>query len=213
MDPSRYEHLDLVTAAQVQTCRQRGQKVILTVGGADNGFNFDDRTKSQNFVQLFPRDVDGHGRGRWLRLQQLRGQRSGSSPTEMIWIAQQLRAAMVRLRHHGAAAAQRVAQDRSMLKAMSDAGVLTYAAPQYYDWTGFNDAGFISRRIASGWRCWVTPARWWSAWAATIPTAPAWTTASASGTRIKRHTRPFAAMFCWSAQTDLSAGNACVDKR
>ena len=49
----KYEHLYNVTADQVQICRKRGQKVILTVGGANNGFNFDNRTKSQNFVNSF----------------------------------------------------------------------------------------------------------------------------------------------------------------
>ena len=42
-----------MTKDQVQTCRQRGQKVILTVGGASNGYNFSDRAKSQNFVTSF----------------------------------------------------------------------------------------------------------------------------------------------------------------
>jgi chitinase len=39
-----------VRAVDVQTCRNRGQKVILTVGGAGNGFQFTNRTLSNNFI-------------------------------------------------------------------------------------------------------------------------------------------------------------------
>ena len=191
----------------MQTCRQRGQKVILTVGGANNGFNFDDRTKSQNFVNSFRKMYAALGGVDGCDFNNFEAD-IGSSPTEMIWIAQQLRASVwSELRHHGATATRRGRKDRAMLQAMSKAGALTYAAPQYYDWDGFNEPGFISNDIDE----WVTQlgdaSKVVVGLGGSYSNGPSVDDCIREWDIIKTAHPTIRGMFCWSAQTNLSAGN------
>ena len=202
----RYEHLDIVTAAQVQICRQRGQKVILTVGGANNGFNFDNRTKSQNFVNSFRKMYTALGGVDGCDFNNFEAG-IGSSATEMIWIAQQLRASYGQNFAITAPPQPNSAQDRSMLQAMSNAGALTYAAPQYYDWTGFNEPGFISNSIGQ----WVAllgdASKVVVGMGGSYSNGPSLDDCIREWDIIKAAHPTIRGMFCWSAQTDLNAGN------
>jgi hypothetical protein len=90
-----FEFTGDVTAEQVQTCRSRGQRVILTVGGAGAGFAWDTRAKSQNFVASYKRIVDSLGGVDGIDFNNFEGSiiHSGNYSVvsgEMIWIAQQL---------------------------------------------------------------------------------------------------------------------------
>jgi hypothetical protein len=200
----KYDHLDNVTAAQVQTCRQRGQKVILTVGGANNGFNFDDRTKSQNFVKSFRKMYEVLGGVDGCDFNNFEAA-IGSSATEMIWIAQQLRASYGENFAITAPPQPNSAQDRSMLQEMSNAEVLTYAAPQYYDWTGFNEPGFISNSI----RQWVAllgdASKVVVGMSGNHSNGPSVEDCIREWDSIKSAHPTIRGMFCWSAQTNLNA--------
>ena len=69
----------------------------------------------------------------------------GTSADEMIWIAQQLIDAYGPNFIITTPPQPNASADLSLCKAMADAGVLTYAAPQFYDWAGFNDARLHQR--------------------------------------------------------------------
>ena len=49
----KFEYASAVSAADIATWRNRGQRVVLTCGGASAGFNFTARTHSKAFVDSF----------------------------------------------------------------------------------------------------------------------------------------------------------------
>jgi len=201
----RFEHYDEVAAADVQTCRNRGQKVILTVGGANAGFNFSNRQQSQNFVASF-RDM-------YNRLGGLDGcdfnnfeANVGSSPQEMIWISQQLKALFGDGFAITAPPQPNSPEDRAMLKAMADAGVLSWAGPQYYDWSGFNEPGFIANRTKD----WVNDLgqdKVMLGLAANYSNGPSLQDCVREWDAVKMAYPNIRGMFCWSAQHNLNGGN------
>ena len=135
----KFEYGAKVNAADIDTCRARGQRVILTCGGAFAGFNFTNRTQSTNFVNSFKQmytnlgGVDGCDFNNYEA-------NVGSSPAEMTWISQQLinfygpNFQISTPAHPGAGYAP---LDRTITKAMSDGNALTYASPQMYDASDF----------------------------------------------------------------------------
>lgn len=124
-----------VTAAEIYEVRARGQRVVLTIGGQNEGFNFQTRAQSDAFIASFKTmytqlgAVDGVDFNNFENF-------IGSSPTEMIYIAQQLKAfygpnfSVSAPPHPGQYYAP---ADWTLMKAMADAGVLDYAGPQFYD--------------------------------------------------------------------------------
>jgi chitinase len=201
----RFEHYGEVPAADIQACRQRGQKVILTVGGAGAGFNFSNRGQSQNFIASFQ---EMHS-----RLGGLDGcdfnnfeANVGSSPEEMIWISQQLKALYGADFAITAPPQPNSAEDRAMLKAMSDAGVLSWAAPQFYDWSGFNEPGFIANRT----RDWVNDLgaeKVVLGLGANYSNGPSLQDCVREWDAVKIAHPNIRGMFCWSAQHNLQGGN------
>jgi hypothetical protein len=180
--------------------------VILTVGGANNGFNFDNRTKSQNFVNSFRKIYTDLGGVDGCDFNNFEAG-IGSSPEEMIWIAQQLRASYGQNFAITAPPAPNSPQDRSMLRAMSNAGALTYAGPQYYDWVGFNDPGFISKSIGE-WVALLGDARKVVVgMGGSYSNGPSLNDCIREWDIIKKAHPTIRGMFCWSAQTNLNAGN------
>lgn len=141
-----FEHYGEVPVADIQACRARGQKVALTVGGAHAGFNFDARWKSANFIASYREMYDRMGGFDGCEFNNFEAN-IGSSPAEMIWIAEQLKGLYGADFGITAPPQPNSPEDLAMLKAMADAGVLTWASPQFYDWVGFNAPGFISNRI------------------------------------------------------------------
>ncbi|KQT11193.1 hypothetical protein ASG30_04730 [Ramlibacter sp. Leaf400] len=201
----KFEHYAEVTSAQVQRCRNRGQRVILTVGGAQAGFNFNTRQKSQNFVASF-QDM-------YNRLGGLDGcdfnnfeANIGSSPAEMVWISQQLKAIYGPDFAITAPPQPNSLEDRAMLRAMSDAGVLTWAAPQYYDWSGFNAVGFISNRT-NDWVYDLGADKVMLGLAANYANGPSLQDCIREWDVVKARHPGVRGMFCWSAQLNLSGGN------
>ena len=202
----KYKYDYAVSAAQVQTCRQRGQKVILTVGGASNGFNFDNRTKSTNFVNSFRKMYTALGGVDGCDFNNFEAG-IGSSPDELIWIAQQLRASYGQ-NFAITAPPQPNAEQQAMLQVVSNAGALTYAAPQYYDWSGFYVDGFISNDINQ----WVAKmgdaSKVVVGMGGSYSNGPSLDDCIREWDRIKAAHPTIRGMFCWSAQTNLDGRNA-----
>lgn len=125
-----------VNAADIKAVQARGQRVVLTVGGANAGFNFQTRAQSDAFLKSFQAmntqlggTLDGCDFNNFEAF-------VGSSPTEMAYMGKQLKAlyganfSITCPPHPGASYAP---NDHLICKAMSDAGALDYAGPQYYD--------------------------------------------------------------------------------
>lgn len=134
-----------INAAEILQVRTRGQRVVLTVGGANAGFNFQNRTQSTAFVNSIYTLYSSLGGFDGLDFNTFENF-VGSSSTEMIWIAQQLKAtygpnfSISAPPHPGQYYAP---IDWSLMKAMSDAGVLDYAGPQFYDAPDFNNVPLV----------------------------------------------------------------------
>ncbi|HSW16973.1 MAG TPA: glycosyl hydrolase family 18 protein [Ramlibacter sp.] len=195
-----------VTRAQVQTCRQRGQKVMLTVGGASAGFNFNTRAKSENFVKSFQSMYDQLGGVDGCDFNNFEAN-IGSSSDEMIWISRQLKAIYGDGFAITAPPQPNSAEDRAMLKAMSDAGVLTWCGPQYYDWSGFNEPGFIRNRTKD----WVNDLgerKVMLGLSANYSNGPTLQDCIREWDAVKADYPNIRGMFCWSAQLNLAGGNA-----
>jgi hypothetical protein len=200
-----------ISAASVQAVRARGQKVLLTCGGAGAGFNFDTRSKSANFVASFQTLYDA--------LQGVDGcdfnnfeAGIGSSPSEMVWIAGQLKAlygphfAITCPPNPDGSFAP---NDRALTAALSNAGLLTYAGPQFYDWSGFKVAGVVKNYIDQ----WVTHL----GDAQQVMVGLSADYDFTNSLTLDECVREFNAIkaahptirgaFCWDAQTNIAAGN------
>lgn len=137
------------TLNDVQAVRARGQKVILSIGGAGHGFLYDTRTKSQNLVNSLISIINAFGGVDGIDFNHYEGGITDESnkvahAAEMVWIAQQMKA------QYGANFAitsppqPNSTIDQYLLQQLSLANCLTYCTPQYYDWSGFKAVGFIS---------------------------------------------------------------------
>ena len=143
-----------MSAADIATCRNRGQRVVLTCGGANAGFNFTQRSQSQAFVSSFQSmvtalggNIDGCDFNTFEQIAQ--------APTEMVWIAQQLKGIYgpnFSISCPPAPGAGYAPNDRVMTKAMADAGVLDYAGPQFYDSSDLTTEAILEQLIPQ----WVT---------------------------------------------------------
>ena len=124
-----------VNAAEIDQVQARGQRVVLTVGGANAGFNFSTRAQSDAFLASFKKMNDSLGGVDGCDFNNFEAF-VGSSGIEMSYIAKSLKAAygvnfsITCPPHPGGGYAP---MDRQITKAMSDAGVLDYAGPQFYD--------------------------------------------------------------------------------
>jgi len=207
----KFEFFNEVSASQVQACRSRGQKVILTVGGAGAGFAFDTRSKSTNFVASFKAIVSQLGGVDGIDFNIFEGGivtagNLQAVTTEMVWIAQQLRAAYGPDFAITSPASPNETTQQQMMLTLKNAGLLTYAAPQYYDWSGFNAVGYIKNATDT-----------WSALLGESFVGVGLTADYSNGPSLADCTREWAAikaahpgirgMFCWSAQTNMSGGN------
>lgn len=136
-----------IRAEDIQTCRNRGQKVVLTVGGSGHAFNFTTRAQSDTFIASFKAlytqlgGVDGCDFNNFEQITI-----TSAFITEMRYIAGELRdfygttfgitmpTAGTRV---GGAPINGFAMDPdgdlSLAGALADVNLLTYVAPQYYD--------------------------------------------------------------------------------
>lgn len=145
-----FKHGWNVTQAQIQIVRNRGQKVIVTCGGANNGYLFETRTESTNFVSSFQSlyttygPFDGIDFNNFEAAIMTTQAQTNVMATEMSWIVGQLRAAYGSGFLVTAPPNPSSALDKSLLSQMNTAGALSWASPQYYDWVGFTHRGYIS---------------------------------------------------------------------
>lgn len=200
-----FEHWGDVLPSDVQRCRGRGQRVIFTAGGAQAGFNFDSRAKSSNFVASFRDMADRWGGVDGCDFNNFEAN-IGSSQAEMVWIAEQLKSQYGNGFAITAPPQPNSPEDRAMLKAMADAGVLSWAGPQYYDWSGFNEPGFIRTRT----RDWVndlSASRVMVGLSANYPQGPSLDDCIREWDAVKSEHAGIRGMFCWSAQLNLDGGN------
>lgn len=207
-----FDHFDVISAEQVQTCRGRGQRVILTVGGAGQGYAWDNRKKSSNMVESFRAIADQLGGVDGIDYNNFEGHivHEGNVDLvggEMVWIAQQLRASYGEGFAVTSPPQPNDPVQQRLMKILLDGGVLTYAAPQYYDWSGFNEPGFISNRTKT-WVDLLGPQSVAVGLAANYSNGPSMDDCIREWNAIKAQFPDVRGAFCWSAQHNLSGGNA-----
>jgi len=223
-----FEFYDEVPAAAIQQCRNRGQKVILTLGGAAAGFTFDTRTKSDNLLASLRTPstgiiarlggVDGIDFNNF-EAGMLNAGNIAAVRTEMVYIASQLRSTYGSdfaitsppgAINTGGAPVNDIAMassyDLDLMGALADAGVLTYAAPQYYDWSFYNQPGSISG-INQQWVARLGATRTAVGLSANYSNGPSLADCIREWDAIKARYPTIRGMFCWNAQTNLSGGN------
>jgi chitinase len=154
---ARYEHITDTTAAEIQAARTAGQKVILTLGGGQgNHFIYTSRTQTQALVtslKTIISDLGGVDGIDWNNYEgsTLTTDNRSIFADELIWAVQELRKPAPE--GYGSnfmvtsPSSPNEPNDQFVMQRMNDAGALTYAAPQFYDWSGFSDSGFIKGRI------------------------------------------------------------------
>lgn len=124
----------------------QGRKIILSVGGAGAGMSFPTRAKSQTFVNSVVGIYNQLGGFDGLDWNTFEGSQAPDT-AEMIWMSLELK----RL-YPGflitAPPAPWNSVDKTFCKAMSDAGALDYAAPQYYDGPGLDLQSYIVPNVS-----------------------------------------------------------------
>lgn len=201
-----FEYFDVVSASDIQKVRGRGQRVVLTVGGASAGFNFDSRTKSQNFVNSFRAIHDRLGGLDGCDFNNFEAN-IGSSATEMVWIAQQLKSLYGKDFIISAPPQPFSDADLAMMKAMADAGVLDWAAPQFYDWSGFNTPGTIAGKTRD-WVAALGAARVMVGLSANYGNGPSLGDCTREFAAVKAASPGIRGTFCWNALLNVQGGNA-----
>ncbi|HEV7453191.1 MAG TPA: hypothetical protein VGO16_17780 [Pseudonocardiaceae bacterium] len=200
-----------VTSAQIQQVRQRGQKVILTVGGAGLGFVYTNRTQSTNCVNSIKAIVSQIGGLDGVDFNNYEAGiiNSGNVTAmcnEMVWIAQQLRATYGADFAITSPAGAAGTLDENLMLALQTAGMLTYAAPQHYDWSGFNAVGYIANSVDT-WSRALGASSVVVGLSANYANGPSLSDCQREWATIKAAHPNIRGMFCWSAQTNLSGGN------
>lgn len=207
-----FEHYAEVSADQVQACRRRGQKVMLTVGGAHAGYAWDNRSKSSRFVDSFRLMYDRLGGFDGIDFNNfeatvLNSGNIAAVTAEMVWISQQLKGL------YGANFAVTSPPQpndplqQALMIGLQRAGVLTYAGSQYYDWSGFSAPGYI-KNAADKWVSMIGDARNVAiGFSANYANGPALQDCIREWEAIKAAHPNIRGMFCWSAQTNLAGGS------
>jgi hypothetical protein len=142
----------LDVSADIKTCRARGQRIVLSCGGAGNGINFAGRTESTRFVDAIVRInselggtltapvIDG------VDFNTFEADATPNAP-EYLWIAYELR------RRFGSGfgitspPAPWSDRDKQFCRAMLNGGAMDYAAPQYYDGPGLANPDYIVANV------------------------------------------------------------------
>jgi chitinase len=151
----RFEDGWNVTQAQVQAVRALGQKVLVSIGGAGTGYYFDTAAEVTNFVASFQTFYASHGPFDGI---DYNNYESGIMPetasnayvdafvTRINQISTQLRALYGSDFIISTPPNPNSAADWRIVETMDDAGLITFACPQYYDWSGFAATDFIKVR-------------------------------------------------------------------
>jgi chitinase len=139
-------------SADIKTCRARGQRIIMSCGGAGQGIHFGGRTESTRFVDSIVRintELGGTLANPVLDGVDFNTFEADAAPntTEYLWIAYELR------RRFGSGfgitspPAPWSDRDKQFCKAMIAGGAMDYAAPQYYDGPGLSDPNYIVNSV------------------------------------------------------------------
>lgn len=124
----------------------QGRKIILSVGGANNGMSFTSRAKSQTFVDSISAIYDQLGGLDGMDWNTYEADQAPDTD-EMIWISLELKR-----RYPGFIITSPPAPwsqiDMAFCEAMVQAGALDYAAPQYYDGPGLDDPAYVVDNVA-----------------------------------------------------------------
>ncbi|HEY1228372.1 MAG TPA: hypothetical protein VGF26_13735 [Ramlibacter sp.] len=200
-----------VSPAQIQQVRQRGQKVILTVGGAGLGFVYTNRTQSTNCVNSIKAIISQIGGIDGVDFNNyeagiINSGNLSAMCTEMVWIAPQLRAAYGPDFAITSPAGAAGTLDENLMLALQGAGLLTYAGPQHYDWSGFSAVGYIANSIDT-WSRALGESSVVVGMSANYANGPSLSDCTREWATIKSRHPNIRGMFCWSAQTNLSGGN------
>lgn len=207
-----------VDTEDIQYCRARGQRVVLTVGGANAGLFFNTRAKSQKFVDSFKLmyanlgGVDGCDFNNFEQFTQVHG--SGANATlmgnEMAWIAQELKDeygtdfSISMPPHPGGGYAP---ADRVIADVMNDAGVLAWAGPQFYDAPDLTQYNTIYSLINE----WIDhlgdASKVMVGLSANYGLGPTLNTCISVWNALVAEHPDLRGVFCWSAQTNLAGGN------
>lgn len=142
-------------SADIKTVRARGQKIILSCGGAGNGINFSDRSVSTRFVDAITRintELGGTLAAPVLDGVDFNTFEANATPNapEYLWVVYELR------RRFGpgfgvtSPPAPWSDVDKQFCKAMFNGGAMDYCAPQYYDGPGLSDPNYIVSNV-EGW--------------------------------------------------------------
>ena len=128
----------------------QGRKIILSIGGANNGMSFPNRTKSQAFVDSVVSWYEKFGGFDGIDWNTFEGNQAPDT-SEMIWISLELK------KHYpgfiiSAPPAPWNSVDKTFCSTMVKAGALDYAAPQYYDGPNLATQSYIVTSVAE----WVT---------------------------------------------------------
>jgi hypothetical protein len=134
--------------ADLQFARtSQGRKIVLSVGGANNGMSFPTRAKTQLFVDSIIALYNQFGGFDGLDWNTFEGSQAPDTG-EMIWASQQLKQ-----RYPGflitAPPAPWNNVDKAFCAAMANAGVLDYCAPQYYDGPGLATPSYLAGNLGS----------------------------------------------------------------
>ncbi len=208
-----FEHYDTVKAEHIQACRDRGQKVLLTVGGARAGFAFTSRAQSRRFVTSFQTMVERLGGLDGVDFNNyeadiLNDRNLSAVTTEMVWIASQLKS----LYGPGFAVTSppqpNDPRQQRLMVAMNGAGVLDCASSQYYDWWGFNQPGYIKSRTDTWVHLLGDAGKVVVGLSANYGNGPSMDDCVREWEDIRKAHPHIRGMFAWSAQTNLKAGNS-----
>ena len=231
-----FEHYTGVPSSAIQQCRNRGQKVILTLGGAGAGFIYaqdpavstTQRTAAWNSIQSIITNLGGvdgidfnnyEGRNPDTLTDYLNSGNVANFKANMLWIAQQARTAYGNdfaitsppgAINTGGSPVNGIAMNSShhldVMGHLADAGVLTYAAPQYYDWSFYNQSGSISG-VNQQWVARLGATRTALGLSANYANGPSLSDCIREWDAVKAAYPNIRGMFCWNAQTNLSGGN------
>ena len=206
----QFQHFDSVTPARVQTVRGRSQRVLLTLGGANAGFVYDTRTKSDNAIASIKDIIAALGGVDGIDFNNYEARIMASVQstftTEMIYIADALKDFYGSDFMITTPCAPNYPEDQYLCQQMVLAGVLDYAAPQFYDWSGFNEPGYIEGRMDT-WVGIVGATHAAIGFGASYSNGPSITDCTREWNAVKANHPTIRGMFGWSHRTNLAAGN------
>ncbi|WP_049829443.1 hypothetical protein [Arthrobacter sp. RIT-PI-e] len=137
-------------ADDIRTVRARGQQVVLSTGGAGQGIDFSSRTVSRRFVDSVERintELGGTSTDPVIDGVDFNTFEAELAPdtTEYLWMFRELKRRFGEDFGITSPPAPWNEQDRAMIREALSQGLMTYAAPQFYDGPGLSDPAYIVR--------------------------------------------------------------------